>query len=414
MVWQPLAIDRRAEIEGIVREIAAALDGVAPVTCRDHADRALLRSYLAEDDVVSDPEGVAGRALGQAVATFAATTTGLGLFGGAAGIGWTVAHIAGGEPARLACERLDAVISRGLAQRSGDYDLIGGLVGFGVYALETGEAGRPLAGHVLDHLERRARPRSGGLAWHTAPDLLPLWQREHAPHGYWNLGLAHGLPGVIALLARFITAEIEVDRARALLEPAVAALLAAAPARDHGRYPGWQAGGPDEQACPAEVADDDAQRGRLAWCYNDLGVAMALGSAALAARDPGWRAEMHALARACAARTFEDAQVFDAGICHGAIGVAHLFDRLRQATGDSLVAAAARSWLDRALAMRNGQPFAGFPSRTFHDGAERWTADASILTGAAGVALVLHSMITEVEPAWDRLLLADLPAAASA
>jgi spermidine synthase len=69
MVWQPLAIDRRAEIEGIVREIAAALDGVAPVTCRDHADRALLRSYLAEDDVVSDPEGVAGRALGQAVAT---------------------------------------------------------------------------------------------------------------------------------------------------------------------------------------------------------------------------------------------------------------------------------------------------------------------------------------------------------
>ncbi len=96
-----------AEIEEIVREIVTALDGVPPATCRDHAERALLRSYLAEDDVVPDPDDEAGRALGRAITTFAATTAGLGLFGGAAGIGWTVTHLAGGEAARLACERFD-------------------------------------------------------------------------------------------------------------------------------------------------------------------------------------------------------------------------------------------------------------------------------------------------------------------
>jgi hypothetical protein len=212
---------------------------------------------------------------------------------------------------------------------------------------------------------------------------------------------------VIALLARFVAAGIEVDRAGTLLDAAVAALLAAEPARDDGRYPGWQRGGPDQQDRSAD--DDTARRGRLAWCYNDLGVAVALASAALATGAPRWRAEADALARACAARSIEQAQVFDATLCHGALGVAHLFDRLRHATGDALVAAAARSWLDRALAMRNAWPLAGFPSRTSHDGVEGWTADASVLTGAAGVALVLHSMITEVEPAWDRVLLADLP-----
>jgi hypothetical protein len=119
-----------------------------------------------------------------------------------------------------------------------------------------------------------------------------------APHGYWNLDLAHGMPGVIALLARFVAAGIEVDRAGALLDAAVAALLAAEPARDDGRYPGWQRGGPDQQDRSAD--DDTARRGRLAWCYDDLGVAAALASRRSLPSTPLARAEADALVRACA------------------------------------------------------------------------------------------------------------------
>jgi hypothetical protein len=36
-----------------------------------------------------------------------------------------------------------------------------------------------------------------------------------------------------------------------------------------------------------------------------------------------------------------------------------------------------------------------------------------LLNGASGIALVLHSMITDVEPGWERLRLADLAEASS-
>lgn len=50
-------------------------------------------------------------------------------------------------------------------------------------------------------------------------------------------------------------------------------------------------------------AQPHRERARLAWCYNDLGVAIALLSAAFATGTPRWRAEALALARACARRS---------------------------------------------------------------------------------------------------------------
>ncbi|HMG22144.1 MAG TPA: lanthionine synthetase LanC family protein, partial [Kofleriaceae bacterium] len=143
-------------------------------------------------------------------------------------------------------------------------------------------------------------------------------------------------------------------------------------------------------------------------CYQDLGASIALLSAARAADNPSWHAEALALARACASRTDAQAQIRDAGLCHGALGAAHLFDRLWQATGDQEFERAARHWLDRGLALRSDRPIAGFPASSIEDGVESWIADPSLLSGASGVALVLHSMITSVEPGWDQLLLVDL------
>ena len=61
--------------------------------------------------------------------------------------------------------------------------------------------------------------------------------------------------------------------------------------------------------------------------------------------------------------------------------------------------------------MRTDLPLAGFPANMpDEDGKRKMVADASLLTGAGGVALVLHAASSEVEPAWDRLLLVEMPA----
>src|ERR1700688_1895526 len=83
-----------------------------------------------------------------------------------------------------------------------DYDLIRGLAGYGVYALER--LPRPSAidclTKIVDRLAETAEHGPQGTIWHTAPELLPDWQRAIFPRGYYNLGVAHGVPAVVAML----------------------------------------------------------------------------------------------------------------------------------------------------------------------------------------------------------------------
>jgi len=55
---------------------------------------------------------------------------------------------------------------------------------------------------------------------------------------------------------------------------------------------------------------------------------------------------------------------------------------------------------------RPGQGIGGYLSaENSPGGGLDWVEDASLLTGAAGIALALLAAITPIEPTWDRLLL---------
>ncbi len=78
----------------------------------------------------------------------------------------------------------------------------------------------------------------------------------------------------------------------------------------------------------------------------------------------------------------------DAGLCHGAAGLGHLYNRLYQATGEVAFARASHAWLKRTIAMRRpGLGIAGYVH--WHPGSGRWRNDPGLLTGAAGVGLAL-------------------------
>ena len=310
-------------------------------------DRALVRAYVADD---TEP-------LGAVVDELARGDHAANLHGGLAGIGWTIAHLASGADAAT------AAISRALRSRFGNYDLIQGSVGAGVFALEAGDD--ELACAVLEHLEAWSARR-----WFTRPDELVEPEREIAPTGYTNLGMAHGVPGAIALVARFVHRGIEPARSRALLDDAVELVATVA-----SPYLLW-------------LPPPAGESRRLAWCYGDLGVAVALIGAGVYANHARAYERGLELARGAASWTVD---VDETGLCHGIAGVAHLFNRLAQATGDNELATAARNWFARLLGRTD-------PAR-----------DGSFLLGRAGITLALHAATTDVEPTWDRLLLADVP-----
>jgi len=286
---------------------------------------------------------------------------------------------------------------------SNSYDLITGLVGHGVYALERLETGggREILARVIDHLDRLAVLKDEGLAWFTPARSLPPWQRASAPEGCWDLGVAHGIPGVLALLGRAIKVDVESATARRLLEGGIAWMLAR---KNPEGSRGWFGDS------LSEGMNWKSQGSRLAWCYGDLGVATALLMASHDAERSEWEAQALQIARDSAARPRETRGIHDAGICHGAAGNTLIFLRLYQTTGETCFLDAALDHIDMTLAFQNStQKYGGFPKYCVEDGKKSsMNYVPSLLEGSAGVALVLLAALTDQAPNWDRHLLTSL------
>jgi hypothetical protein len=114
-----------------------------------------------------------------------------------------------------------------------------------------------------------------------------------------------------------------------------------------------------------------------------------------------------ALACRAAERPPEKTGVRDAGFCHGTAGLAHIYNRMYQATGNPALRRAAVYWLERTLDFyRRARASGASWVQGSRDGAEEgsWTG-TGLLGGAAGVALVLLAATTPIEPTWDRMFL---------
>ena len=418
--WRPLLDgDAAAAAREVVEDIAAALaepvatvaaDGRVLPAGRDaslasgSAGMSLFFAYRALADA-REGDDRAVDLLESALDALGAARLQPNLYVGFAGITWTLEHLASmvlDEDDEDLNEEIDQVLIELLETTpwTAPTDLISGVVGIGVYALERLPRASAVATleQAVARLEETAVRGSAGIAWPTHPSLFPP-DGAHEADNRIELGMAHGVAGTIALLARVVDAGVAADRARALLDGAVSWLLAHVNDEESPvRFAPWIVRGRPQVLS------------RTAWCYGDPGVALALHAAARAANQPRWADEALATARKAAARPRSESGVLDAGLCHGAAGLGHFFNRMFQATGDPELARCARGWFDRCLEMRQpGQGVAGYQCVLRNlDGTEQRTDDAGFLTGAAGIGLALLGAISAVEPSWDRVLLADL------
>lgn len=390
-----------AAIDAVYRDIAdLARAGTDEVSVsglpRSNVLATLLPAYLGLTDRVDDGMKRCGRLVDSYIDSMGRRAQ-VGLFGGWAGIGWLVGHL-GAE---------DEFVEREVSRRTGaalgawprwsGYDLISGLVGVGVHFAERlpGEAARGGLVRILDELEKTAVEVEGGVSWFTEADLLPEWQRKRAPQGYYNLGVAHGVPGVMWLLGKLCAHGVEADRARTLLKGSLRWLRTVHPDPETPDLPSWIAPG---------VAREPNRR--MAWCYGPLGAAAVVWEAAREGGDSAGEEWGRTMSVACAGVEPAESGNRDAALCHGAAGNAHIFHRLYRRTGDERFREAALAWFDNTLAYRKpGVGVGGFRTWAEVDGKQGFVDDASFLGGSAGIGLALLAAITDTDPAWDRLLL---------
>ena len=388
--WQPLlAGDRAAHARAVANEIALALERQPPSPepgFQGDASIALLLAHCGRP--------TAGARLESALNAIAARPATISLFAGISGMSWLVDQLAGGDEAESIIAHFDAAILRYLDRPRWDerYDLVTGLVGAGVAAAaHRGELAAQIAERVISHLEALADVGEAGATWRTPPQVLGDTRHAGSAAGVIDLGVAHGVPGVIGMLAQFVDADIERERSRRLLESAVAWLLHTIPC---GR-PRFGARWPPE---PDEVK-------RTGWCHGDPGVAGVLLRAGRTLRSADLEHEALRLLQPSVAPPVAR-PIPDACICHGAAGVAHIYNVAFQRTGSVQLRAQAEHWLGEVLRARTpGTGIAGYRFLKVDDDVPRWACDTTLVSGAAGVALVLLAAVEDRAPAWQALFL---------
>jgi lantibiotic biosynthesis protein len=206
-----------------VREIATAItsvllvSGVSPqnpwaefpkskIVCWK-AEVALFYAYLAKASGDAEFSQLASDYLNEAIVEAAEQACPPHLLGGLTEIAWVMAHLAGtglGPDLADSCAELDEFLHEQLSQvnRQEHFDLYTGLTGYGVYALERGPEASELAVRVVTRLQQAAEYNAQGITWHTQAAWLPEWLAQLHPQGVYNLGVAHGVPGVIGFLAK--------------------------------------------------------------------------------------------------------------------------------------------------------------------------------------------------------------------
>lgn len=359
--WRPIVDDAlhdraTAAIDDIAHTLASA-DVVSPTLASGSAGIALFFAHLARTR--PDHEATAHRFLEHACEAVATQQLGPSLFTGFVGIAWVLRHIVGEEDDST--REIDDALLALLDQPTWPHHhgLVLGLAGIGVYALDRKH--QRMLERVVSHLAALATRHDGTARWFESPaDFAPPGFSD----GVFDSGMSHGAAGIAALLARIPNS--------ALLDGAVAGILAHPPPTEDARFASWTA------------RDGRTFATAPSWCRGDLGIASALLHAARVRHDSSL--EQRALEAALHV-TQSDYEETDAGLCHGSAGRAHTMARLYHMTERAEFLDDARRALHRTLDLlaRHHEP--------------------GLLTGRAGIGLALLAATTNIEPSWDRVFL---------
>lgn len=291
--------------------------------------------------------------------------------------------------AALAHRRVDAAMERmNAGQLAGfrEYDVFFGLTGIGALLLRRAPGSSAMQ-RILDYLVALTKPVQ------VADQVVPGWWVGHDPHrrtspayrgGHGNLGMAHGIPGPLALLSQAARHGVMVDGQLEAITTICRWLEAWRQEADTG--PWW----------PEWLTLDELRRGqpnqpgpaRPSWCYGTPGIARAGQLAAIATHDTRRQHSYEAALLRCLQDPAQMARITDSGLCHGWAGV---YQTLWRATREALTPGLGGYLPDLAAHLARAS-----------------APDApGLLEGRAGTALALHTALHHVAPisGWDTCLL---------
>lgn len=289
------------------------------------------------------------------------------------------------------------------------FDTISGASGLGRYLLRSRSVSylAPLIEPVLQFLIDLTKPiQVHGRTvpgWFT-PSELHLMDRDKQsfPMGSFNCGLAHGVPGPLALLSIAYNNGIEITGQYSAIEYMTEWLLNSQEEDEVGAY--WPHIIPFEY--DKRTAGHRLQRQREAWCYGTPGVAFALYTASLSLKNSSLKQHATQAFIQSVSYEFDKKEMSSPSICHGLSGLLLMCQRMwsnsKAPELEPLILRLTTELLQRfspeyPLGFKDAEPEA--------TGSMRWLTKAGLLEGAAGIGSVLLNFAEQQNNSWDYLLM---------
>ncbi|MCL1052257.1 lantibiotic biosynthesis protein, partial [Shewanella abyssi] len=190
---------------------------------------------------------------------------------------------------------------------------------------------------IITHYEALAiQVNEQQLSWPQASHSVFRLNTENLDEIEFNLGLAHGVPGIIAAILPALAIPQLEKRVQTLLTHSCNWLIEQQITTEER-----------EVGFPCSVGSDSIAR--LGWCYGDLPIALTLARVGRDLKlDRLIEAARHIAIRT-SKRTADDGSIFDAGLCHGSSGLIIMFQLLNEILDEPELEQAALRWLDFTL-----------------------------------------------------------------
>ncbi len=313
---------------------------------------------------------------------------------GLSGIGWMINHVfktnlLSGE-IKFVLSELDNFFIDSidyLIRNSEPYDLFTGINGYLPYILSREDIDISIIEKLFNYYIDSS---------YLLDNTFRVWNSYFNKKPVINLGFAHGISANIILILKLLQKMDKLQEYKDFVYSIVHFLF-------NSKYQNYHKIG---SLFPTVIGSEELNpKSRLAWCNGDLGVIYSLFQVSELYSDNLLRDRVLKMMDFETKRNKDtETFIFDAILCHGSSGVAHIFNRVYQKTGVESYKYAAKKWYQKSLSFSDvNLDLAGF--RTFNAPNKKRVKSLSVLEGISGIGLALISAISDIEPAWDEALL---------
>ncbi|MBQ4839040.1 lanthionine synthetase C family protein [Pseudoalteromonas luteoviolacea] len=275
----------------------------------------------------------------------------------------------------------------------GEIEMVLGLSGYAPYAARRSKYSdqTKLFDIIVSGLESTATYFDNGhIAWSQPKESVYRFDTDDKEKPEFNLGLAHGVPGMIGALLPALKVPSLQARVAKLVSGACDWLLENQTGHNHA------------PSCYGSCAGEDEPNSRLGWCYGDITIALILARAGQALDRPSYVDRALEIALHATKRDAKSGYINDAGLCHGFVGLALIFQIVNQCMPNPQLVKATQYWVDYSLNEYRERGLEALYS--FNGLTKEHEVDYGFLMGFAGIGCGLVSLLDD-DVSWTDCLL---------